>query len=89
MNRQRRAALKLVMGQLEEIKALIGQAAEDLGAIKDEEQEALDNMPESLQEAERGQAMQEYIDTMDSVLDSLTDLDLDDLYGQIEEIAEG
>ncbi len=89
MNKPRRAALKLVMTQLEEIKTMIEQAAEDLEAIRDEEQEALENMPESLQEGERGQAMQEYIDAMEGVMDELTEFDVDGLYEQIEEIVEG
>lgn len=89
MNRQRRAALKAILPQLEELKTMIETVTDDLGAIRDEEQEAFDNMPESLQDADRGQTMQEYIDTMEGVLDALADLDLDDLYGQIEEIAEG
>lgn len=89
MNKQRRAALKAILPQLEELKTMIENVTGDLGAIRDEEQEAFDNMPESLQDSDRGQTMQEYIDTMEGGLDALGDLDLDDLYRQVEEIAEG
>lgn len=89
MNKQRRAALKAILPQLEELKTMIENVTGDLGAIRDEEQEAFDNMPESLQDSDRGQTMQEYIDTMEGVLDALGDLDLDDLYSHVEEIAEG
>lgn len=37
----------------------------------DKEQEALDNMPESLQEGERGEAMQDAIDNLSSAMDSV------------------
>ena len=46
-------------------------------------------MPEGLQESDRGQQMQEYIDALEGVVDSLGELDIEDLYGTIEEIAEG
>lgn len=52
----------------------------------EEEQDALDNMPESLQEGERGQQMQEYIDTMDDVRYNIDDIDITslcDLLGDI------
>lgn len=54
-----------------------------------EEQEAYDNLPEGLQEADRGQQMQEYIEALESVVDSLGELDIEDLCRTVEEIAEG
>ena len=44
---------------------------DELEIIKDEENEAYDNMPESLQESERGQIAQEASDNLDSAYDSL------------------
>ena len=63
--------------------------AETLQDVLNEEQEAYDNLPEGLQESDRGQQMQEYIDALEGVVDSLGELDIEDLYGTIEEIAEG
>ena len=79
MNAKRRKSLRVIIAKLEEMESLRQEIQEQLGEIIDEEQEALDNMPESLQESERGQKMQEYIDTMEGVLDDLDILDLDDL----------
>ena len=62
---------------------------EALQDVLNEEQEAYDNLPEGLQESDRGQQMQEYIDALEGVVDSLGELDIEDLYGTIEEIAEG
>lgn len=42
--------------------------------IKDEEQEALDNMPEGLQQTERSDRMQTAIDTMDEAISAIEDV---------------
>ena len=75
MNKQRRAEIKKAL-------KLIEEAAEILDIVRDEEYDALNNLPESIQEAERGREMEEYISTIEDFLDYL---DVDDL----EEIAEG
>lgn len=93
MNKIRRKALAAIITKLEEMESLRQEIQERLEEIKDEEQEALDNLPESLQESlqesERGQQMQEYIDTMDSILDDLDCLNIDDMTDELYEIAEG
>ena len=89
MNAKRRKALRAIITKLEELENLKSEIQEQLEEIMDEEQEALDNMPYSLQESERGQQMQEYIDTMDSVLSDLDLIDTEDLSSQLEEITEG
>lgn len=42
-----------------------------LEELKDEEQECYDNLPESLQDSERGEAMTEAVDIMDVVYDNI------------------
>lgn len=44
---------------------------EEINIIMDEEQEALEAMPEPLQESDRGDAMQEAIDNLSSAMDSV------------------
>lgn len=44
---------------------------EEINILMDEEQEALEAMPESLQESDRGDAMQEAIDNLSSAMDSV------------------
>lgn len=66
MNRSRRQriqkAVDAYLTKLEEIKEnLINELTE----VKDEEEEAYYNMPESLQDGEKGKAMQEAIDALD------------------------
>ena len=58
MNKARRMRLIAVQSKLSDLKAEIEQ-------IRDEEQEAYDNLPEGLQDSERGERMSEIIETLD------------------------
>lgn len=89
MNGIRRKSLRTILGQMDELSTVLETVKEALQDVLNEEQEAYDNLPEGLQESDRGQQMQEYIDALEGVVDSLGELDIEDLYGTIEEIAEG
>lgn len=67
MNKQRRKWLEDIIGKLEEQK-------EELYNLQQEEQEAYDNMPESLQDSERGQAVCEYAYDLETECGSLEDV---------------
>ena len=58
MNKTRRKEIEKAIGALEEIK-------ENIEGLQEEEQEAFDNMPEGLQDSERGEAVQENADQLD------------------------
>ena len=64
MNKVRRKELARVVD-------LLDQARDLLETIRDEEQEAFDNLPESIQCSERGETMEDYISTMEEMLDYL------------------
>lgn len=66
MNKSRRATLNMIVNAIEELKT-------QLESVRDDEQDAFDNMPESLQESERGETMQEAIDNMEYAIDNLDD----------------
>lgn len=74
MNNTRRKELQKQIDSLQEIK-------EALESIANDEQEAYDNMPEGLQESERGSNMYDNIDELGSIQD-----DIQSLCDQIEEI---
>lgn len=57
--------------ELEKVIALIKDAEGQLDILKCEEQEAFDNMPESLQYSEKGERMEEVISYLE---DSFSDL---------------
>jgi len=64
MNKQRRKALEEIIGKLENQKAAIE-------AILDEEQEAYDNIPESLQDTDRANQIYENIDALEDAIANL------------------
>lgn len=64
MNKQRRKALEEIIGELENQKAAIE-------AILNEEQEAYDNIPESLQDTDRANQMYENIDALEDAIANL------------------
>lgn len=75
MNKVRRKELSRVVD-------LLDQARDLLETIRDEEQEAFDNLPESIQCSERGEAMENCISTMEEMLDYLDT-------GELQEIVDG
>ena len=60
MNRERRKRIGKLQESLSEIQS-------ELQNVLDEEQEAFENLPESFQESEKGERMQEYDDSAESV----------------------
>lgn len=67
MNKARRKWLTDTIEMLE-------QAMLELENIRDDEQEAYDNLPESIQDSERGEAMQENVDDMEDASSNLQDI---------------
>lgn len=68
MNKQRRIRVKDAL-------ELIDRARGILEEVRDEEQESFDNLPEGLQEGEKGERMQENIDALEDFLDNLEETD--------------
>ena len=74
MNRERRK-------RLQEAFDKIAEAQEILSEVRDEEQEAYENLPENFQYGERGDEMQGYIEMIDEA-----DGYLDDAKSVVEQI---
>lgn len=66
MNKERRKAVAIVITRIEE-------ARDRLLEILDDEQAAFDNLPESIQYSEKGEAMEEAVDQMDEAYGNLDD----------------
>lgn len=66
MNTKRRKAISTIVDKLEELRM-------DLDVIREEEQEAYDNTPESLQETERYAQSEEAITAMEDADNSIGD----------------
>ena len=63
MNKNRRKKLAAIQYQLEML-------AEALRSVLEEEMDAFDNLPESIQESDRGESMADAIDNLDAVVTS-------------------
>jgi len=74
MNNGRRARINKAIAELQSI-------SEEIAAILDEEREAFEGMPESLQSSERGEKSQEAISNLENV-------DLDSVISDLENAAE-
>ena len=74
MNKARRGRIEKVANLLEELRG-------ELESVKDEEQSAYINMPESLQGSERGESMQDAIDALDDI-----DTDFESLIESVNEL---
>lgn len=70
MNNQRRKELRKAMELLSEARGIIE-------SVRDEEQEAFDNLPEGIQCSSRGESMEEMISSMECAISSLEDAEYD------------
>ena len=66
MNNARRKEIEKITADLEAIK-------ERIEALQEEEQDAFDNLPESIQYGERGDKMQSTIDNLEYAADNIQD----------------
>jgi len=73
MNKQRRKQIADVLAKIPFIWSDLDDLKSEIEAIRDEEQEAFDNMPASLQMSEKGEMAQECIDHLESALSAAED----------------
>lgn len=67
MNKKQRKQLKDLCDQVENIKT-------EVEMFRDDEQEKIDNLPESLQGSSKEDEYQEGIDALDEIISSLSDV---------------
>ena len=98
MNNQRRKTLSHIIDQIESLKSAVNTLRNEVGEIRDQldvehdnEEESFNNMPESLQQGEKGQDMQiaiEHIELASSAIGdlfaALEDFDFDDVVSNID-----
>ena len=69
--------------QLKQAAELLSQAQSIIESVRDDEQDAYDNLPEGIQESERGDTMYENIETLNTMLE-----DIAGLFDSIDELTE-
>ncbi len=67
MNKQRRKEIEAIATRIKEVKS-------DLETLADEESDGFENMPESLQDGDRGQAIQEAMENLEYAYGSLDEV---------------
>jgi vacuolar-type H+-ATPase subunit I/STV1 len=86
MNKERRRQLAdvrkavadaraVIETSLETFSAVLVQAKSDLEAIKVDEEDSMERLPESMRDGEKGQSMQECIETIDLTTEKLEEID--------------
>lgn len=83
MNAKRRKALVALVGEAYDLRDKLDELKGQFEELRDEEEECYDNLPESLQDSERGERMQECIDFIDDLLN-----ELDSAVGSMEYVCE-
>lgn len=85
MNNARRKQIDKLIERLytlqEELQDLSAQAC----FIADDERDAFDNLPESIQESERGEKMEESIDNLEDASNELDYIDLSEIISRLED----
>lgn len=88
MNKERRKAIAAIIDRLEELDTLRASILEDLQEIEGEERESFDNMPEGLQESERGQRISDAADKLEEATGALDGWDVDEIRTALESAME-
>ncbi len=87
MNMKRRKAIENAVDRyLDDLGQIREELAEVIEDAVQEEQEAYDNLPEKLQESDRGCDMQAVIDGMEDVLDMIRSLEEEDFISALKEV---
>ena len=82
MNKYRRPLIERLQDKIVEIRGLVEDLIYEVEGIKDEEQEAYDNLPENFQKSDRGYAMDEAIGNLNNALSCLES----DIYNALDEV---
>lgn len=88
MNNQRRKDIAAIVAKLADLDALKSEIQEMVETVRDEEQEYYDNMPEGLQQSDRGYKAEEAASQLDNVCSMFDDLDIDYMISDLESAAE-
>lgn len=88
MNNQRRKELDKLIAEIEALGETASNIRERLEAIRDDEQEYIDNMPESLQSSERYFNAENAVSQMEEAIGYLEELDVDNIVTLLNEAQE-
>lgn len=67
MNKSRRSIIDEIIQKIEDL-------TQDIGLVREEEETAYDNLPESIQESERGEQMYEAVGYLEDAISSMEEV---------------
>ena len=79
MNKQRRAEIEAIKVRLIAITELVSALRDDIDCVRDEEEDYFENMPEGIQNSERGELAQEAIGNLQECIDRMEEFDENEL----------
>jgi len=85
MNKDRRKQIKTEETDASEIVSKVEDLLSNLEEIRDDEQEYLDNMPENMQDGEKGDIARAAVESLESVIDALQELVDADIVSALQE----
>ena len=88
MNNERRKQIEAINGRIAVLLAEAENIKTDVEAIRDDEQEYRDNMPDSFGEGEKGEKADAAIAALEQVVEDLESLIENDFDGQLDTAAE-
>lgn len=88
MNNARRKQIEDVKVRIAELLSQAEEIKTDVEAIRDEEQDYRDNMPESFADGEKGEKADTAIEALEQVIEDLESLIGNDFDGQLDTAAE-
>lgn len=87
MNAARRKQIAEAIADLEKLTGALEDVKNLIESIRDDEQEAFDAMPESLQSSERGEASQEAINNLEEAVSAFDSFDVEQIVTQLSDAA--
>ena len=90
MNKIRRKNIQQLITKIPELQGEMETLLEDIEAVKDEESEYLENIPENMQSSERYERAETAVECLESAYDTFEEAkdSLDDVVSSLEEAAE-
>lgn len=86
MNNARRKRIEAIRARLDAVfEGELESIRSDLNDVKDEEESALEGLPENMRDGERGAAMQDAINALESAVDALEAFDFESIFSSLED----
>lgn len=88
MNKERRSEIAAAIKLVEAACTAAQEARDEIERIKGDEEAYKENMPESMQDGEKGQRADDAISAMDEAYNALDEIDFDGIVSNLETASE-